>query len=284
MTCWCSARATGATPFAALFEHGEDPPEVTIEPDGTAALVYSSGTTGLPKGVELSHRALIANVMQTDTVLRLDSSDVMLAVAPFFHVLGFVILMNLPLASGATVVSMPRFELEGFLSAIQDHRVTGTIVVPPIALGLARHPAVERYDLSSLRFVGCGAAPLGRESQRACADRLGCLVEQGYGMTETTAGIAISSMVEPAPQRAGPGGHPVARHRGAGDRSGVRAGSRRRGNRRDHRPRPSAHDRLPGAPRRDGGNDRQRRLAAHRRHRDGSTSRAASTSPTASRS
>ncbi len=153
--------------------------------------------------MELSHRALIANVMQTDTVMRLDSSDVMLAVAPFFHVLGFVILMNLPLASGATVVSMPRFELEGFLSAIQDHRVTGTVVVPPIALGLARHPAVERYDLSSLRFVGCGAAPLGRESQRACADRLGCLVEQGYGMTETTAGIAISSMVEP--ERNAPG-------------------------------------------------------------------------------
>jgi acyl-CoA synthetase (AMP-forming)/AMP-acid ligase II len=186
----------GATRFSALFEHGDDPPEVAIDPDATAALLYSSGTTGVPKGVELSHRALIANLMQTDTVLGLDTSDVMVAVAPFFHALGFVILMNHTLSAGATVVSLPRFELEGFLQAIQDHRATGTVVVPPIALALARHPAVERYDLSSLRFVGCGAAPLGPESQRACAERLGCAVEQGYGMTETSAAIAISSMVE----------------------------------------------------------------------------------------
>jgi acyl-CoA synthetase (AMP-forming)/AMP-acid ligase II len=105
--------------------------------------------------------------------------------------------MNTPLASGSTVVTLPRFDLEGFLQSIQDHGVTGTIVVPPIALALARHPVVERFDLSSLRFVGCGAAPLGIEAQRACAERLGCLVEQGYGMTESTAGIAISTMVEP---------------------------------------------------------------------------------------
>jgi acyl-CoA synthetase (AMP-forming)/AMP-acid ligase II len=193
----------GATPYAALFEHGDDPPQAAIDPDSTAALMYSSGTTGLPKGVELSHRAMIANTIQTEAVLGLGSDDVMLAVTPFFHVLGFVILMNHTLSSGATVVSLPRFELESFLQAIQDHRVTGTIVVPPIALALARHPAVERYDLSSLRFVGCGAAPLGPESQRACEQRLGCVFEQGYGMTEATAGIAISSMVEP--ERNGPG-------------------------------------------------------------------------------
>ena len=102
----------GATPFAELFEHGDDPPEVAIDPDSTAALLYSSGTTGVPKGVELSHRALIANVMQTDTVLSLDTRDVVLAVAPFFHALGFAILMNTPLASGATVLSLPRFDLE----------------------------------------------------------------------------------------------------------------------------------------------------------------------------
>jgi acyl-CoA synthetase (AMP-forming)/AMP-acid ligase II len=186
----------GATPFAELFEHGEDAPQGAIDPDSTAALLYSSGTTGVPKGVELSHRALIANVMQTDTVLGLDTRDMVLAVAPFFHALGFAILMNTPLASGSTVVSLPRFELGDFLQSIQDYAVTGTIVVPPIALALARHPVVEHFELSSLRFVGCGAAPLGIEAQRACAQRLGCPVEQGYGMTEATAGIAISSMVE----------------------------------------------------------------------------------------
>ena len=193
----------GATPFAALFEHGREPPRPDIDPGSTAALLYSSGTTGLPKGVELSHRALLANVVQSHTALALDSGDTCVAVAPFFHALGFVILMNASLAAGATVVSLPRFELEAFLQTIQDHRATFTIVVPPIALGLAHHPAVDRFDVSSLRFVGCGAAPLGIESQRACAERLGCLVEQGYGMTEMSAGIAISSMDESVPN--GPG-------------------------------------------------------------------------------
>jgi acyl-CoA synthetase (AMP-forming)/AMP-acid ligase II len=186
----------GATPFADLLQHGDDPPRPPIDPEGTAALLYSSGTTGAPKGVELTHRALVANAIQCEAVLDMGEDDVVLAVAPFFHAMGFVILMNTSLAAGSTVVSMPRFELEAFLQAIQEHRVTFTIVVPPIALALARHPAVDGYDLSSLRFVGCGAAPLGVELQEECAERLGCLVKQGYGMTECTAGIAISTTVE----------------------------------------------------------------------------------------
>jgi acyl-CoA synthetase (AMP-forming)/AMP-acid ligase II len=185
----------GATPFAALLRHGDEPPLSPIDPDATAALLYSSGTTGLPKGVELSHRALVANVMQSEAVLDMGEDDVVLAAAPF-HALGFVILMNTALAAGSTVVSMPRFDLGAFLQAIHHHRVTFTIVVPPIALALARHPAVDDYDLSSLRFVGCGAAPLGVELQEECAERLGCLVKQGYGMTECSAGIAISTTVE----------------------------------------------------------------------------------------
>ncbi len=198
--------ADGATPFAALLAHGDDPPQPSVDPDSTAALLYSSGTTGLPKGVQLSHRALVANVTQTQTVLGINAGDTIVAVAPFFHSLGFVILMNASLSEGATVVSLPRFELEGFLQAIQDHRATFTVVVPPIALALARHPVVDNFDLSSLRFLGCGAAPLGVELQQACAERLGCLVAQGYGMTESCAGLAISSMVEPernAPEQVG---------------------------------------------------------------------------------
>jgi acyl-CoA synthetase (AMP-forming)/AMP-acid ligase II len=189
--------APGATPFGALLELGEDPPEVRIDPDDTAALLYSSGTTGVPKGVELTHRAIVANMIQTATALDYREDDTVIAVAPFFHALGFAVLLNAGLSSGATVVSLPRFDLEAFLRAIEDHRATGTVIVPPIALALARHPIVDNYDLSSLRFAGCGAAPLGKEVEEECAERLGCLFHQGYGMTEATASIAIPRVAEP---------------------------------------------------------------------------------------
>jgi acyl-CoA synthetase (AMP-forming)/AMP-acid ligase II len=74
------------------------------------------------------------------------------------------------LARGATLVTLPRFDVTGFLAAIQDHRITQTVVVPPIMLALARHPAVDQYDLSSLEWLGCGAAPLSAELQQACAE------------------------------------------------------------------------------------------------------------------
>jgi acyl-CoA synthetase (AMP-forming)/AMP-acid ligase II len=202
--------APDATPFGALFQHGEDAPEVRIDPGDTAALLYSSGTTGVPKGVELTHRAIVANLMQSAIALDFGQDDTLVAVAPFFHALGFTILLNTGLSVGATVVSLPRFDLEAFLQAIQDHRATTTIIVPPIALALARHPAVDRYDLSSLRFIGCGAAPLGKELEEECAERLGCLFHQGYGMTEATASIAISCMAEPDLNRYGQAGILVA--------------------------------------------------------------------------
>jgi acyl-CoA synthetase (AMP-forming)/AMP-acid ligase II len=191
-------QAPGFSSFSSLLQpDGAGPAPEQVDPDSVVALLYSSGTTGLPKGVKLTHRSLVTNILQVQTMLALGERDTLVAVAPFFHTLGFTILLCQPLAHGATVVSLPRFELEGFLEAIQSHRATATIVVPPIALALARHPMVEQYDLSSLRFVGCGAAPLSAELEQECAERLGCPVQQGYGMTESTAGIAVSTMVEP---------------------------------------------------------------------------------------
>jgi acyl-CoA synthetase (AMP-forming)/AMP-acid ligase II len=202
--------ADDATPFGALLEHGDDPPAVQIDPEDTAALLYSSGTTGMPKGVQLSHRAIVANLMQSALAFDYREDDTIAVVAPFFHALGFAVLLNSGLFVGATVVSLPRFELEAFLQAIQDHRATVTIIVPPIALALARHPVVDRYDLSSLRFVGCGAAPLGKEVEDECAERLGCFFRQGYGMTEATASIAIPVVAEPERHVSGQAGILVA--------------------------------------------------------------------------
>ena len=189
--------AEGAAPFRELVAHDHPPARVAVDPDDLAALPYSSGTTGLPKGVELTHANLVTNVRQSQAALGFREDDVVVAVAPFFHAMGFNIVLPCSLAAGATAVTLPRFDLEGFLQAIQEHRATLTIVVPPVALALAGHPLVESYDLSSLRLLGVGAAPLGASVEQRCAERLGCVTGQGLGMTEAAALIAVGPLDAP---------------------------------------------------------------------------------------
>jgi acyl-CoA synthetase (AMP-forming)/AMP-acid ligase II len=177
----------GATPFASLLDSTGEPPAVTIEPRrDTVALPYSSGTTGMPKGVMLTHHNLVANLLQSELTIGVREGDVVLGVLPFFHIYGMVVIMNLALYVGATVITMPRFDLEGCLQILERHRVTFAYVVPPIVLALAKSPLVEKYDLSSVRALFSGAAPLGDELSQAAGRRLGCTVAQGYGMTETS--------------------------------------------------------------------------------------------------
>jgi acyl-CoA synthetase (AMP-forming)/AMP-acid ligase II len=179
--------APGATSFASLASAGVDPPKVDIDPrKDVVALPYSSGTTGGPKGVMLTHFNLVANLCQTEAVLKVKESDTAIGILPFFHIYGMTVIMNSVIHRGATVVTMPRFDLEQFLATLQDHRVTRAYLVPPIVLALAKHPAVDNYDLSALQLIMSGAAPLGADLSEACAQRLGCLVIQGYGLTETS--------------------------------------------------------------------------------------------------
>ncbi len=177
--------AEGATSFAEVPIPGGEVPQVEVGPDDVIALPYSSGTTGFPKGVLLTQRNVVANLHQTDPVLPTNENQTLIAVLPFFHCYGQQVIMNSGLARGATIVTLPRFDLQEFLSAVQDHKVTRAYLVPPIMLALAKHPVVDNFDLSSLEMIVSGAAPLGREIQEAVEKRLGCRVVQGYGMTET---------------------------------------------------------------------------------------------------
>ncbi len=177
----------GATPFASLLIRGGAPPPVAIDPrTHVVALPYSSGTTGLPKGVMLTHHNLVANILQSACGLNVDEHDTMLGVLPFFHIYGMVVIMNLGLHMGATIVTMPRFDMEQCLQIMQQYRVTFANVVPPIVLGFAKHPLVDKYDLRQLHTLVSGAAPLSEHVAGAASARLGCRVVQGYGLTETS--------------------------------------------------------------------------------------------------
>jgi acyl-CoA synthetase (AMP-forming)/AMP-acid ligase II len=182
--------AEGARSFAELLHDDGSPPAVTIDPrEDVVVLPYSSGTTGLPKGVMLTHRNLVANLCQCEGTTDWEGpreGDVQIAFLPFFHIYGMVVIMALGLARGATTVSMPRFDFAEFLGLAQKYRATILPLVPPVVLGMAKSPAVSQFDLSSVRLVFSGAAPLGEDIARELARKLGCPVVQGYGMTEAS--------------------------------------------------------------------------------------------------
>ncbi|MFB8245487.1 4-coumarate--CoA ligase family protein [Streptomyces sp. NPDC055952] len=185
--------ATGHRSLIDMLATTAPEPLIAIDPaEDVAALPYSSGTTGTPKGVMLTHRQIATNLAQLHPAIPAGPGERVLAVLPFFHIYGLTALMNAPLRQGATVVVLPRFDLEQFLAAIQNHRITALYVAPPIVLALAKHPAVAQYDLSSLRYLISAAAPLDARLAAACSARLGLPpVGQAYGMTELSPGTHV---------------------------------------------------------------------------------------------
>jgi acyl-CoA synthetase (AMP-forming)/AMP-acid ligase II len=165
-------------------------PVVEIDPvEDIAVLPYSSGTTGAAKGVMLTHRNIATNISQAEVTITVGENERIIAILPFFHIYGLTVLMNLPLRLGATVVVLPKFDLQQLLTTLDEQKITRAFVAPPVVLALAKHPAVDGVDLSALKYVTCAAAPLDAELAEACAKRLGLhAVLQAYGMTELSPG------------------------------------------------------------------------------------------------
>jgi acyl-CoA synthetase (AMP-forming)/AMP-acid ligase II len=175
----------------ALLDNSEAPPAISTSPDDLAVLPYSSGTTGKPKGVMLTHRNVIANILQVQQAGDCQADDVIVNMMPLYHAAGLNYMLNPLMLSGGTVVLMQRFDLETYLGLLERYRSTSIGGPPPVILAVVKSPLWERFRLGGLRYALCGAAPLGADLQRAFEERTGLLLRQIWGMTEGASGIAV---------------------------------------------------------------------------------------------
>lgn len=151
-----------------------------------ASVTYTAAPSDVPMGVMVTHRNLVANLLQSQHVDPIESSDVVVSLMPFCQLYGMVA-VNMGLRAGATVVTFPYFKLDWLLGAMARLHVTNAYLVPPVIRTLAKHAAISQFDLSTLRRITSLTAPLPESVARACADRLQCNVRQGYGLTEAVA-------------------------------------------------------------------------------------------------
>jgi acyl-CoA synthetase (AMP-forming)/AMP-acid ligase II len=163
-----------------------NPPQVSIDPSqDIVVLPYSSGTTGLPKGVMLTHRNVVAQLNQLDAIESVEM-PALLGVLPFFHIYGMVIILMHGFMRGATIVTLPKFEFEPFLNVLQEWPITSAHVVPPVVVALGKHPLVDSYRFPKLKYLFSRAAPLCAELTEAVEARINVKIRQGYVMTEAS--------------------------------------------------------------------------------------------------
>jgi 4-coumarate--CoA ligase len=170
-------------------------------------LPYSSGTTGLPKAVTLTHENIVANLLQMEAIegQAFEAHHKVISPLPFFHIYAFTVSMLYPAWKGQTIITNSgRFDLELFCKTVQEHKPERSHLVPPILLGLAKHPVVDKYDLSSLKAILSAAAPASVEIEKAVEKRIGCIVKQGWGMSELSPLGTLSSDYNVKPGSVGP--------------------------------------------------------------------------------
>ena len=193
----------GEASFSALLAASTQPPDVAVAPDAVAVMPYSSGTTGFPKGVMLTSRNIISQILAIEAVSDarvIEPGAAVIAVLPFFHIYGIMAFLTFGLARGAKIVCMPRFDLEQYVALVREHEVPLLHVVPPILLGLAKYPG--ELALPKVRSALAGAAPLSAELAAEFTKRTGALVYQVYGMTEVSGASHLGS-TDPARNKPG---------------------------------------------------------------------------------
>ncbi len=175
--------------FTKLIDsHRPEPPPFAADPDAIAALQYTGGTTGVSKGVMLSHRNLVSNVVQLVAwfpTLRF-GVERFVGILPFFHVFGMTVTMNLPLYSACTIIVVPRFEVNDLLKTLQKTKPTLFPGVPTIFVAIVNHPKIRSFDLSSIRYCITGSSPMPLEVLRKFEEFTGAIIVEGYGLTESS--------------------------------------------------------------------------------------------------
>ncbi len=160
---------------------------VARAPGDTALIQYTSGTTGAPKGAELTHGNITTNCELIRVLFRVTDADVVLSVLPWFHITGLEVQLNMMAYTGATLVGLGRFDLETVLRALEQYRCTVTTLIATVNVAIINDPRTPRFDLSSLRVCTSGGAPVPAEIARRWEAVTGHQLVEGYGLSETTA-------------------------------------------------------------------------------------------------
>ncbi|HMC09008.1 MAG TPA: long-chain fatty acid--CoA ligase [Actinomycetota bacterium] len=199
----------GAINMMALIAGAEPVSELPdTAPDESAVILYTSGTTGKPKGAELTHFNLFFNALYTSTLLvPLDSDTVALATLPLFHIFGQTVMQNATIGAGGTVVLLPRFEPKAAFDLLETHRVNFFGGVPTMYVALLNFPEADQYDLSSLKWCVCGGSAMPKEVMKAFDRKYDVNILEGYGLSETSPVAAFNTLDRP--KKAGSIGMPI---------------------------------------------------------------------------
>jgi len=177
-----------------LDQTPSNPRPVEVQAEDTACLLYTGGTTGVPKGAQLSHRNLVSNAVAGNLLARAyEAQDVTIGALPLFHSYGMTSAMNMPIAGAGTVVLIPDpRDVLHVMGSISKHRATFYPGVPTMYVAINNHPQVKEFDLSSIRVCLSGAAPLPREVQETFQAVTGGRLVEAYGLTETSPGTHVN--------------------------------------------------------------------------------------------